>query len=104
MPKAELAQLLAPVLEETRRVLIGVDGVTAAKPGNSRLVTNQGLLCMFFEFQTDTLDGTRLSQTYLCPLGDRAVKLTTSYRVSEARLMRPVVEYVWQSLRLRTAG
>ena len=32
MPKAELAQLLAPVLEETRRVMIGVDGVIAAKP------------------------------------------------------------------------
>ena len=105
VPKAELAKLLAPVLEDTRKVLVGVDGVTGAQPSSDvRLVTNQGLLCMFFEFQTDTMDGARLSQTYLCPLGDKAVKLSTSYRVSEARLMRPVVEYVWQSLRIRMAG
>ena len=102
MPRVELTQLLTPVLEETRRVMIGVDGVIAAKSSDSGVVTNPGLLCMFFEFQTDVSDGARLSKTYLCPLGDRAVKLSTSYRVSEA--MRPVVEYVWQSLRIQKTG
>jgi hypothetical protein len=101
LPKAELAQLLAPVADETRRVMIGINGVKSAKAIDARVATNQGLICMFFEFETEASDGVKLSQTYVCPLGNRLVKLSTSYRRSEATLFRPVIEYVWQSLRVK---
>jgi hypothetical protein len=100
LPRKELAQLLAPVVEETRRVMVGVDGVKSVKAVDARVASNRGMTCMFFEFETDTLDGAKLSQTYVCPLGSRSVKLSTSYRNSEATLFNPVIKYVWQSLRV----
>lgn len=100
LPKKELAKLLAPVADETRRVMVGVDGVKSVKAIDARVASNQGMTCMFFEFETDTLDGAKLSQTYVCPLGSRSVKLSTSYRKSEATLFHPVIKYVWQSLRV----
>jgi len=101
MPKDELAEMLAPVAEETKRVMIGVDGVKSAKAVDSRVSINEGLVCMFFEFESDTSDGVKLSQTYVCPLGNRSVKVSTSYRKSEAAMFRPVIEYVSKSLRVK---
>lgn len=100
LPKMELVQLLTSVAEETRRAMIGIDGVKSIKTVDTRVATNQEIVCMFFAFETDTSDGAKLSQTYVCPLGNRSVKLSTSYRKSEAMLFRPVIEYVWQSLRV----
>lgn len=99
-PKAALSELLAPVAEEARRAIIGMDGVKSVVTTDSGITTNQGVLCMFFEFETDTATGADLSQTYICPLGNRSVKLSTSYRKSEANFFRPTVEYVWRSLRV----
>ena len=101
MPKTALAQMLAPVAEETRRVMIGIDGIRNAKAVDTRVKINQGLICMFFEFETDASDGVKFSQTYVCPLGNRSVKLSTSYRKSEAAMFRPVIEYVSESLRVK---
>lgn len=98
LTKKELAQLLAPVAEETRRVMVGVDGVKSIRAVDAKIASNQGITCMFFEFETDTLDGVKLSQTYVCPLGSRTVKLSTSYRKSERALFHPVIKYIWQSL------
>lgn len=100
LPKKELAQLLAPVAEETRRVMVGLDGVKSVKAVDARVASNRGMTCMFFEFETDASDGAKLSQTYVCPLGNRSIKLSTSYRKSEATLFHPVIKYVWQSLRV----
>lgn len=101
VPKAELVQMLAPVLAETRNALIGVDGVKSAKALDAQIAKNTSLNCVFFEFETETTDGTKLSQTYVCPLGTKSVKLSTSYRKSEAALFRPVLQYVWSSLTAR---
>jgi len=100
LPKKELAQLLTPVAEETRRIMVGIDGVKSVKAVDARVASNQGMICMFFEFETDASDGAKLSQTYVCPLGNRSVKLSTSYRKSEATLFHPVIKYVWQSLQV----
>jgi len=96
--KTELSRMLAPVMEETRRAMIGIEGVKDAKPIEARVVSNRSLSCMFFEFETETIDGTKISQTYVCPVASRTVKLGTSYRQSEAPMFKPVTQYVWQSL------
>ena len=101
LPKIELSQIITPIAEETRRVMIGVDGVKSAKIVGTRVAVNQGMVCMFFEFETEVSDGAKLLQTYICPLGNRSVKLSTSYRKSETAMFRPVIEYVWQSLRVK---
>jgi hypothetical protein len=100
LPKKELTQLLAPISEDIRSVMVGIDEVKSVKAIDAKAVTNQGMTCMFFEFETDTLDGVQLSQTYLCPFGTQSIKFSTSYRKSEAILFRPVLKYAWQSLRV----
>jgi len=98
--KKDLTEILAPIADETRRVMVGLEGVKSVKAVDARIASNQGLTCMFSEFETDASDGVKLSQTYICPLGNRSVKLSTSYRKSEATLFHPVVAYVWHSLRV----
>jgi len=98
--REELTQQLTPILAETRKALIGIGGIKKAKAVDARIVTNQSLLCIFTEFETEKPDGVTLSQTYICPLGTKSVKLSTSYRKSEAALFRPVLQYVWSSLRI----
>lgn len=104
MSKAELSQFLAPIVEETQKTMIGVDGVKSANPLRASVVSNKSLSCMFFEFETETIDGTKVSQTYVCPMATNAVKLSTSYRKSEAAMFRPVTQYVWQSLNVASAA
>jgi hypothetical protein len=101
--KAKLSQLLAPVVEETRRAMVGIDGVKDAKLLGVSVVSNKSVSCMFFEFETETIDGTNISQTYICPMASRTVKLVTSYRQSEAAMFRAVTQYVWKSLSASSA-
>ena len=53
------------------------------------------------EFEMELANGVNLSQTYKCPLGNREIKLATTYRKSEAAMFRPVIEYAWQSLKAK---
>lgn len=101
LPAAEVLNLLKPVADETRRAMIGVEGVKNARSLDARVVTNKSLICMMFEFETDTTDGLKVSQTYICPIAAKSVKLSTSYRKSEASMFRPITEYVWESLSAR---
>ena len=101
LPEAEVAQILMPVANLTRKAMLNNKDIKTVKIVSSKVITNNGLVCMFYEFETDLSDGIKLSQTYLCPLGNKAVKLSTSYRKSEASLFRPVVEYIWTSLRVK---
>ncbi len=102
--QTKLSQVVAPAVEETRRVMIGVDGVQDVKLLGVSVVSNNSLNCIFLEFENKTIDGPRAVQTYICPMSSRAVKLTTSYRKSEAALFRPVTQYVWQSLSASSAA
>jgi len=89
-------------MEETRKAIIGIEGVKEAKPIGAHVVSNKSISCMLFEFQTEAGDGAKISQTYVCPATSRTIKLSTSYRQSEAAMFKPVTQYVWQSLRVST--
>jgi hypothetical protein len=99
--KSELLQLLEPFISESRKAMAGMGLIRSAKTVDARISSNQALSCMFFESELDTADGTKLLQTYICPMGDRLMKLSTSYRKSEATLFRPVLQYVWSSLKAK---
>ena len=101
LPRKVLSQLLAPIAEETRRVMIVNSGVKSVTTTASSVVSNRGIVCMFFEFEIDSTSETSLYQTYVCPLGERSVKLSTSYHKSEAKAFRPIIEHVWQSFQIK---
>jgi hypothetical protein len=99
--KTELAPIVKEVAESTRKAMMGGDGYRSATFVRGEVVSNKSLICFLIEFETDAGDGLKRTQTYICPMGTRNVKLTTSYRKSEAVLFWPVVQYVWQSLAAR---
>jgi len=101
LSKPEVAQFLSPIANQTQKAMVRVAGVRSAKAVDAKVAAKKGLICIFMEFETDASDGLKLSQTYICPLGNRSVKLSTSYRKSEAKLFRPIVEHVWNSLRIK---
>lgn len=101
LPSSVLSQLLEPIADETRRVMLVNSGVKSVTTTASSVLSNRGVICMFFEFEIKSATRTSLYQTYVCPMGERSVKLSTSYNKSEANIFRPITEHVWQSLRIK---
>lgn len=99
--RSELFQLLDPVISELRKVMMNMSLVKSVKTVDARILSNQSMSCMYFEFEAETADGTKLLQTYICPMSEKSIKLSTSYRKSEATLFRPVLQHIWLSLRAR---
>lgn len=100
-PKAELDSVFGPILTETARALHSIEGVKYAKALDLQVKSNRYISCIFTEFEYAKPDGISLSQTWLCPMDDKAVKLSTSYRKTEATLFKPVITHVWESLRAK---
>lgn len=98
-PKAELNTVFGPMLSETAQLLRSMEGVEYVKALDSRVESNGYINCIFIEFEYAKSDGISLSQSWLCPMGNKAIKLSTSYRKNEAALLKPVIMHVWKSLR-----
>lgn len=98
-PKDELNSTFGSILEETARSLRSLEGIKYAKAIDLRIEHNKYISCIFTEFEYSKPDGVSLSKTWLCPMGDKSVKLSTSYRKTEAALFKPVITRVWESLR-----
>lgn len=96
--KAELSEILTPIIAATKRAILSMEGVRSVTLRDARIEQSKHLACLFTEFEKDTSDGLTLSQTYVCPAGDKSIKLSTSYRKSEATLFKPVLQYIWHSL------
>lgn len=101
VPKSELKELFDPAISETRKALLSVEGVKNVRIVDARVIQSKKLTCIFTEFETETVEGIKLSQTYMCPSGNNNVKLSTSYRKTERQMFKPILEYVWNSLYIR---
>lgn len=99
--KSELLQFLEPFISESQKamVMVGKGLIKSVKTVDARITSNSSLSCMFLESEVETVDGTKLYQTYICPMGDKLIKLSTSYRKAEAALFWPVLQHVWISLK-----
>ncbi len=97
-PKKVLDETLDPALTASIKSLETQGFVSNVKSLGGRVESNSFVSCIFTELEYSKPDGVTLSQTWLCPFGDKAVKLSTSYRKSEAVLFEPVIRYVFQSL------
>lgn len=99
--RSELLQLLDPVITESHKAMMNIGLVKSIKTLDAQILSNHSLHCMFYESEALFSDSTKLLQTYICPMGDKSIKLTTSFRKSEAALFRPVLQHVWSSLRVK---
>lgn len=101
LSKADLKEVFDPVIAETKKALLSVEGVKSVKAVDARIAQSKKLTCIFTELETETTDGIKLSQTYMCPAGNNNVKHSTSYRKSERQMFKPILEYVWNSLSIK---
>lgn len=96
--QASVEAALLPSLNETVTAMLKVRGVNSYRVRGVRIEQNKSLYCIRSSFEGD-LGGRRMeSDTWLCPLGDRNLKLSTSYDRSSKAVYLPTLEYVWQSL------
>lgn len=101
LSKKEVLEMLAPTISETKRAMLNIEGIRSVKLIDARIEQSKHLTCLLTEFENSADYGISLVQVYVCPAGDKSIKLTTSYRKSEAIMFKPTLKYVWNSLRVR---
>lgn len=102
LSKDEISQVLAPVVKSTHKELDSYfKGMSKTKESNISIVNNKTVMCILVNTESTRSDGNWLTQVYMCPLSTKSVKLTTSYRISNEILIKPVVQHVWQSLTIK---
>jgi len=98
--KAKMRDEFSPWMKNIKKSMANNFGVKL-KTVDYGVTSNKDLVCMFFIAELSMPDGLEINQTYVCPLGERTVKLSTSYRKAEAKQFRPVIDHVWQSLQVK---
>jgi hypothetical protein len=96
-PKAIKAEMQA-VGEETRRMMVKVPMVREYRLIDTDVQHNAALACMWTRTEVDSGQSLRVIDGWVCPLGNRTLKLTTSYRKSKAILFEATVNHIWRSL------
>ena len=79
--------------------MLNVHGVKSDSVRALKIDRNPYLVCSLSSFEGDLGRGPLISDTWVCPLGDRTIKLSTSYEKGLQSIYRPTVEHVWRSLK-----
>jgi len=98
-PTSDIEAQLRPTADETVKAMLNAPGVKSYSVRAVKLDRNDSLVCFLSSFEGNLTHGIILSDTWVCPLGDRTLKLSTSYAKSSQSIYRPILELVWQSLR-----
>jgi hypothetical protein len=97
-PVSDLKEIFDPMAKKLELAMLSVNEVKSYELIDTRIVTNSNMSCFYVESQFDASHGMTLNQTYICPMGDKSVKLATSVKKTQNMLFKPILEYVWASL------
>jgi hypothetical protein len=98
-PPNAIEGILLPAAKETVDAMLKVPGVTSYRIRGVKIDKNKDMSCTLSSFEGDHGSGLVETDTWVCPLGDRTIKLSTSYHKDVEQIYRPTIEYVWRSLR-----
>jgi hypothetical protein len=112
LSQAELRQALSEPQAEIEREIVGQSEMTATamqklpqvkyyEVTGGGLRQNGALVCAWSGFEYDIGKGPTVSDTWVCPVSNRTLKLTTSYAKSRANLFASTVDHIWRSLMLQ---
>jgi len=93
-----IREALLPVARETADAMLMIPGIKSYKVVGVKLDTNGELHCARLSFESEYSDRVVISDTWLCPLSNRAIKLSSSYDKRYQAIYWPIIEYVWRSL------
>ena len=97
-PASVTKEQLRSAADETVTAMLKVPGVRSYSIRAVKLDGNAALVCSLSSFEGDIGRGLIVSDTWVCPLGDRTLKLTTSYEKSSQSIYLPTLGRVWRSL------
>lgn len=103
LPNEDVQPLLKAQLMQVSEALLNAPGVKSLNVKLARINQNNSLVCMRVgsEFERELQYGVFVSDYWNCPLGNRAIKLSTSYKKDLESIYRPTIEYVWSTLEAR---
>lgn len=91
---------LLSAADETVKTMLNVPGVRSYAIRAVKIDRNSELVCSLSSFEGDFGRDIVISNTWVCPLGDRTLKLSTSYQKSLQSIYSPTLDRVWRSLRV----
>lgn len=97
-PPQSIQEALLPAAKETADAILKVPGIKSYKVLGVKLDHNEALHCTLSTFEGDYGGRLVILDTWVCPLGDRTLKLSTSYEKRHQAIYRPTIDYVWRSL------
>lgn len=97
-PKNVIQSALLPSANEIVEAMLKVSGVKSYKIRAVKIDQNGTLVCSLASFEGDYDNRSVVSSTWVCPLGDRTIKLSASYEKHLESVYLPTINYVWSSL------
>lgn len=97
-PPQFIQETLLPAAKETADAMLKVSGINSYKVIGVKLDYNGKLYCARSTFEADYGGRVVISDTWVCPLSNRLLKLTVSYEKQSQAVYQPTVDYVWRSL------
>jgi hypothetical protein len=100
MTRIEVESVFGSADELLKNTYQSVDYIKSATIINYKVVSNDHISCLFTESEITKTDGVVfLTQSWVCPSGNKFVKLGSSYNKHEENLFKPVITYVWKHLK-----
>ncbi len=90
-PPSATEEQLRSAADETVKVMLKVPGVRSYAVRTVKLDRNAALVCSLSSFEGEFGRGLVVSDTWVCPLGDRTLKLSTSYEKSSQSIYLPTL-------------
>ncbi|MHB1085655.1 MAG: hypothetical protein ACYCZA_12565 [Thiobacillus sp.] len=97
-PLGTIDSQLRPSAEATVTAMLKVPGVKSYSVREVKIDRNGSLVCMLSSFEGDFGRGPVISATWVCPLGDSTLKLSTSYEKSSQAIYGATLARVWRNL------
>lgn len=97
-PHQSIQDALLPAARETADAMLKMPGVKSYRVLGVKLDHNGALRCILSIFEGDYGGRVVISHTWVCPVGNRTLKLSTSYEKQNQAIYWPTIEYIWRSL------
>lgn len=96
--QAEIEGTLRPAAEATVKAMLQLPNVKSYKVTELRVDMEGPLTCMLTRFEGDYGGRLMVADTWVCPSGDKSIKLSTSYEKALKHIYSPTLDRVRRSL------
>lgn len=100
-PQASIRREIVAEAEKTASAMRRLPTTSYYRVTGGAFRQNASVACLWTAFEYDVGRGPTVSDTWVCPLGDRTLKLSTSYAKVNAAQFANTIEHIWRSLDAR---